>query len=87
MVTSVLPMVASSAAIPEHVVTLTLDPMWSATLFLTALVLTCGGLSLLKNVELRSRRKLQRPARTIAFPRPAGPRSPAIAVLDVTARG
>jgi len=71
MVTSVLPLVASSAAIPERMVTLTLDPFWSAILFVTALVLTCGALSLLKGLELRSRRIARRTARTLAFPRAA----------------
>lgn len=74
MLTSALPLVASSAAIPTQVMTLTLNPVWSATLFLTALVLTCGALWLLKNVELESRRSPRnRRARTLGFPRPVRP--------------
>ena len=74
MVTSVLPVVSSSAAIPGQVVTLTIDPVWSVALFGTALVLACGLLWLLKNVENASRRALHdRTSRTLAFPRAARP--------------
>lgn len=74
MVTSVLPVLASSAAIPTQAVTLTLDPVWSVALFGTAVVLVCGLLWLLKGVEQSSRKVLRdRPARTLAFPRAARP--------------
>jgi len=74
MFTTSLPLVASSAAIPTQVMTLTLNPAWSAALFVTALVLTCGALWLLKNVELESRRSARgRQARPLAFPRPVRP--------------
>ena len=51
MLTSVMPIMPSSAAIPDQVVTLTLSPVWSVVLFAAALVLTCGVMWLLKNVE------------------------------------
>ena len=74
MVTSVLPVLASPAAIPGQVVTLTLDPVWSVALFGTALVLACGLLWLLKNVEHASRKALHdRTSRTLAFPRTSRP--------------
>jgi hypothetical protein len=74
MLTYALPLVASSAAIPTQVLTLTLNPMWSAALFATALVLTCGALWLLKNVELASRRSPRDERnRALAFPRPVRP--------------
>lgn len=74
MVTSVLPVLASSAAIPTQVVTLTLDPVWSVALFGTALVLTCGILWLMKNVERGSRQALRdRSSRVLAFPQASRP--------------
>ncbi len=51
MLTSVMPIMASSAAIPEQVVTLTISPVWTVVLFVAALALTCGLMWLLKNVE------------------------------------
>lgn len=51
MLTSMMPIVASSAAIPDQVVTLTLSPIWSVVLFVASLALTCGLMWLLKNVE------------------------------------
>jgi hypothetical protein len=69
-----LPVLASSAAIPTQVVTLTLNPMWSVALFAAALVLTCGVLWLVKNVEQGSRTAIRdRASRTIAFPRASRP--------------
>lgn len=74
MLTSVLPVLASSAAIPSQTVTLTFNPIWSVTLFGTALVLTCGVLWLLKNVERKSRTTTRdRVPVTLAFPRPGRP--------------
>jgi hypothetical protein len=55
MLTSVMPIMASSAAIPDQVVTLTLSPIWSVVLFVASLALTCGLMWLLKNVEHDSR--------------------------------
>jgi hypothetical protein len=51
MFTSVMPIMASSAAIPDQVVTLTISPVWTVALFVASLALTCGLLWLLKNVE------------------------------------
>ena len=71
MLTSVLPVVASAAAIPEQTLTLTIAPLWSVALFGTVLVLACGALWLLKNVELTSRSATRdRRPRTLGFPRP-----------------
>jgi len=68
---SILPVVASAAAIPSQTVTLTFSPMWSSVLFGSALVLTCGLVWLLKNVE-RSQRSVgrQRTQLTLTFPPP-----------------
>jgi hypothetical protein len=55
VVSSILPVVASSAAIPSQALTLTYAPLWSVALFGSALVFTCGLLWMLKNVERRSR--------------------------------
>jgi len=70
VLSSILPVLASTAAIPSQTVTLTINPFWSVALFGTALVLTCGVLWLLKNVERSSRSasRQQRP-RSVAFPR------------------
>ena len=51
MLTSVMPVLASPAAIPDQVVTLTFSPVWSVLQFAVSLALTCGVLWLLKNVE------------------------------------
>ncbi|MFN8602727.1 MAG: hypothetical protein U0842_19865 [Candidatus Binatia bacterium] len=51
MLTSVMPVLASPAAIPDQVVTLTFGPMWTVLLFAASLALTCGLMWLLKNVE------------------------------------
>lgn len=55
MLTSVMPIMASSAAIPDQVLTLTLSPVWTVVLFVAALALTCSLMWLLKNVEHDSR--------------------------------
>ena len=55
MLTSVIPIMASGAAIPDQVVTLTLSPIWSVVLFVASLALTCSLMWLLKNVERDSR--------------------------------
>lgn len=74
MLTSVLPVLASPAAIPDQVVTLTFSPVWTIALFATALVLTCGAMWLLKNVERKSRTASRdRAPLTIVFPRPGRP--------------
>lgn len=51
MLTSVIPVLASPAAIPTQVVTLTFSPVWTVLLFVASLALTCGVMWLLKNVE------------------------------------
>jgi hypothetical protein len=70
MVTSILPVLASPAAIPSQAMTLTFSPIWMVALFGTALVLTCGAMWLLKNVERQSRSvpRERRPI-SLAFPR------------------
>ena len=71
MLTSVLPVLASSAAIPSQVVTLTFSPVWTVTLFAAALVFTCGALWMLRNVELGSRKQTRsRVPVALPFPRP-----------------
>lgn len=73
MLTSVLPVLASSAAIPDQVMTLTFSPVWTIALFATALALTCGLMWLLKNLEHESRSTTDRTPLTLAFPRPGRP--------------
>mgnify|MGYP000517407237 CR=1 FL=1 len=72
MVTSILPMLASVAAIPDQTLTLTFSPIWTSALFALALVLTCGVLWLLRKVESSSRvPSRERTPLSLAFPRPA----------------
>jgi hypothetical protein len=72
MLTSVLPVVASSAAIPDQLVTLTFNPIWTIALFAVSLVLACGAMWLLKDLERQSRNATRgRTSVTVAFPRPA----------------
>ncbi|MBY0278620.1 hypothetical protein K2Z84_25080 [Candidatus Binatia bacterium] len=74
MLTSMMPVLASSAAIPDQVVTLTFNPTWTFVLFAAALALTCSAMWLLKNVERRSRNVTrERTPLTIVFPRPGRP--------------
>lgn len=74
MLTSVIPVLGSQAAIPDQVVTLTFSPMWTVVLFAAALALTCGAMWLLKNVEQRSRAVTrERATVTPIYPRPGRP--------------
>lgn len=57
MVTSVIPLLSSSAAIPEQTMSLAFSPLWLTSLFVTALALSCGVLWLLANADRVSRRK------------------------------
>lgn len=69
MLSSILPVAASSAAIPSQALTLTINPFWSVALFGSALVFTCAVLWLLKNVEHRSRSvPRQRTPVSLGFP-------------------
>jgi len=71
VLSSILPVAASSAAIPSQALTLTFNPAWSVALFGSALVFTCGLLWLLKNVERRSRSlPRQRTPISLGFPHP-----------------
>ena len=74
MLTSVVPIMASPAAIPDQVVTLTFSPVWTAVLFVAALALACGAMWLLKGLERRSRTATrERASVTPIFPRPGRP--------------
>jgi hypothetical protein len=74
VLTSVLPVVTSTAAIPAQTVTLTFSPVWTVTLFAAALVFACGALWMLRNVEIRSRKQARsRVPVTLPFPRPGRP--------------
>ena len=68
MFSSILPVVASSAAIPNQTLTLTINPIWSVALFGSALVFTCAVLWLLKNVERSSRSMSRRTPVSLGFP-------------------
>lgn len=74
MLTSAIPVLASSAAIPDQMVTLTFSPVWTVVLFAAALALTCGAMWLLRDVERRSR-TVTRERATVApiYPRPGRP--------------
>ena len=73
MFSSILPVAASSAAIPSQALTLTFNPIWSVALFGSALVFTCAVLWLLKNVE-RSSRSVTRQRTPVSLGFPHAPR-------------
>ncbi len=56
MLSSMLPTVTSSAAIPDQVLTLSFSPLWVPALFLAALTLACGALWFLAQADRVSRR-------------------------------
>jgi hypothetical protein len=71
VVTSILPMLAPVAAIPEQTLTLTFSPLWTSALFASVLVVTCAMLWLLRNVERSSRAtRRERTQVSMGFPRP-----------------
>lgn len=69
MLNSMLPVLASSAAIPEQVVTLTFSPFWVPSLFLTALTLACGALWFLAGADREARRTAIAAPLRLAFTR------------------
>jgi len=74
MLSSAIPALASPAAIPNQVVTLTFGPVFSVVLFAAALALACGAMWLLRNVEQRSRTAPRDGASaTPIYPRPGRP--------------
>lgn len=77
MLTSLVPVLASPAAIPDQVVTLTFSPVWTLLLFAAALTVTCAAMWLLKGVERRSRNIAR--TRATVIPIHAHPGHPAVA--------
>jgi hypothetical protein len=66
-----LPVLASSAAIPQQVVTLTFSPLWVPLLFVAALTLTCAALWFLAGADRAAHRTAAVPAPIrLAFVRP-----------------